>query len=88
MTGTLTVTLYPTADCTGTAVPDAGYAFTLEGDASGSVYQTTNTTFFVGTNLDGTAGGTATSYSWKVHLDTQLTDPADRCESTAITITD
>ena len=58
------------------------------GDASGSVYQTSNTTFFVGTNPDGTPGGQRTAYSWKVHVDTQLDDPADRCESTLITITD
>lgn len=88
MTGTLTVTLYPTANCTGTAVPGQSYPFTLSGDASGTVYQTSNTTFFVGTNPNGTAGGSATSYSWKVHVDTQLDDPADRCESTLITITD
>ena len=88
MTGTLTVTLYPTANCTGTAVPNQTYTFPLAGDATGSVYQTSNTTFFVGTNPNGTAGGTAPSYSWKVHVDTQLDDPADRCESTLITITD
>ena len=89
LNGTLTVTLYPTANCTGTAVPGQSYPFTLSNTASGTAFNTTNTTFFVGTKDDGTAGGAAGNYSWLVHYDdTTLTDPADRCESSNLTITD
>jgi hypothetical protein len=90
LNGTLTVTLYPSIDCTGTAVSGQTYTFNPSGDPSGSVYQTTNTTFFVGTNPDGTAGGAAGSYSWLVHYhDNNLTSPADRCETSTVSpITD
>src|SRR3954453_4610592 len=54
LSGTLTVTLYKgtpggasLADCTNgtaTAVPGQAYTFNPSGDASGTVYQTTNTT--------------------------------------------
>jgi hypothetical protein len=89
LNGTLTVTLYPTADCTGTAVTGQVYSTTFTNSASPQVFQTSNTSFFVGTNPDGTAGGSAPSYSWKVHYDdTILNDPTDRCEKTTLTITD
>jgi hypothetical protein len=97
MNGTLTATLYSgtfsgtAANCTaGTATAVAGqsYSFTLTSAASGSVFQTTNTTYFVGTKADGTAGGANGNYFWLIHLSTQLDDPADRCEGTLITITD
>jgi hypothetical protein len=81
--------LYPTANCTGTAVPGQSYPFTLSNTASGTAFNTTNSTFFVGTKDDGAAGGAAGNYSWLVHYDdTTLTDPADRCESSNLTITD
>jgi len=65
------------------------YTFTPNGDASGTAYQTTNATFFVGTKADGTAGGLAGQYFWLIHyVDTNLTDPTDRCETTTLTITD
>ncbi len=90
LTGTLTVTLYPSINCTGTAVPNQAYTFHPSGVASGTTYTTGNTTFFVGTNPDGTAGAAAGSYSWLVHYDdSTLTDPADHCEkSTLSPITD
>ena len=85
LTGTLTITLYPTIDCTGTAVPNESYSPTVSNAASGSTFSTNNTTFFVGTNPDGTAGGAAGSYSWKVHYaDNNLTSPADHCETSTL----
>jgi hypothetical protein len=85
LTGTLTVTLYPTINCTGTAVSGQTYTFTPSAAASGSTYTTTNTTYFVGTKPDGTAGGTAGSYSWLVQYnDNVLTDPADHCETSTL----
>jgi hypothetical protein len=100
--GTLTVTLYsgtPTVTngvCTAgsaTAVPNQQYTFDTSPngvpDASGTAYNTTNSTFFVGTKSDGTAGGAAGSYFWLIHYDdANLTDPPDRCESSSLTITD
>jgi hypothetical protein len=98
LNGTLTVTLYSgtfsgtAANCTAgtaTAVPNQSYTFTPSGDASGTAYNTTNSTFFVGTKSDGTAGGAAGSYFWLVHYDdSNLTDPPNRCESSNLTITD
>ena len=100
--GTLTVTLYSgsfagTADnCTvGTATAVTGQSYTFDTspsgvpDASGTPYNTTNSTFFVGTNPNGTAGGAAGTYFWLVHyVDVNLTDPTDRCETSSLTITD
>jgi hypothetical protein len=89
LNGTLTVTLYPTDNCTGTAVPGQSYSTTFTNATSPQLFSTSNTTFFVGTNPDGTAGGSAPSYSWKVHYDdTGLNDPTDLCEKTTLTITD
>lgn len=93
------------ANCTvdpneATAVSGQSYTFdTSPGpdpgvpDPSGTVYQTTNSTFFVGTNPDGSAGGAAGSsagnYFWLIDYDdANLADPADRCESSNVTITD
>jgi hypothetical protein len=101
--GTLTVSLYSGtftgtgANCapaaSATAVPGQSYPFdTSPGgvpDASGTAYVTTNSTFFVGTKADGTAGGAAGNYFWLVHyVDNNLTSPTDRCESSNLTITD
>ena len=96
MTGTLTATLYSgtfsgTADnCTSgtaTAVTGQSYSFTLSNTASGTPFNTTNTTFFVGTKADGTAGAAPGTYFWLIHVDTQLTDPADSCETSTVSIT-
>ena len=80
------------ANCTkgtATAVPSQSYTFSPSGAASGTAYNTNNTSFFVGTKDDGTAGGAAGSYFWLIHyVDTNLDDPADRCETTSLTITD
>jgi hypothetical protein len=97
--GTLTATLYrgsftgTAANCapaaTATAISGQVYTFTPNGDASGTAYQTTNSTFFVGTKADGTAGGVAGQYFWLIHyVDTNLTDPTDRCETSTLSITD
>ena len=102
LNGTLTATLYSgtfsgaAANCTAgtaTAVPNQQYTFDTSpggvNDPSGSVYQTNNSTFFVGTNPNATAGGANGTYFWLIHYDdANLTDPTDRCESTLITITD
>lgn len=91
LTGTLTVTLYADATCgaapgsASDAVSGQQYTFHPSGDASGTAYQTTNTTFYVGTKPDGTAGGAAGSYSWLVHyVDSNLTSPADHCETSTV----
>ena len=68
LNGTLTVTLYPSSNCTGTAVPNQSYSTTFANSTSPQVFNTSNRTFFVGTKSDGTAGGTAGAYSWKVSL--------------------
>jgi hypothetical protein len=89
LSGTLTVTLYPSINCTGTAVPGQSYTFTPSGAASGSTYSTSNTdpataghTTF---SVDGSAGAPAGSYSWNVHYDDNtLTDPADHCETSTL----
>jgi hypothetical protein len=82
---------------TASAISGQAYTFTPNGDASGTAYQTSNTdpasanhtTFYVGTKPDGTAGGAAGQYFWLIHyVDTNLTDPTDRCETTTLTITD
>jgi len=101
LTGTLTVTLYRgtftidsqshacTADSTATAISGQQYTFKPSGAASGTAFNTTNTTFFVGTNSDGTAGGADGSYFWLIHYtDSSLTSPPDRCEQRSLTITD
>ena len=100
--GSLTVTLYKgtftivndvcTADATATST---GVTFTQSVDQTNAnptntfTYNTTNSTFFVGTKADGTPGGTNGNYFWLIHFAaTGLTSPNDRCEQTNITITD
>jgi len=82
LNGTLTFTLYHSADCTGTPVSGQSYTVTVTNAASGSSFSTSNATFVV---HDATEG----DYSWKVsYNDNVLTDPADRCEKTNVTIVD
>jgi hypothetical protein len=90
LNGTLTATLYPSNNCTGTAVSGQTYTTTLTSQSSPFVFQTSNTTFYVGTNPDGTAGGAAGAYSWNVHyVDKNLESPTDRCETSTVSpITD
>jgi hypothetical protein len=93
LNGTLTVTLYSGDNCgasSGSAIPDQSYTFpVVDGDKNGVSFNTNNTTFFVGTNPDGTAGGAPGAYSWKVHYeDNALNDPPDRCETSTVSITD
>jgi hypothetical protein len=93
LNGTLTVTLYSGDNCgatSGSAIPGQSYTFNVvDGDKNGASFNTNNTTFFVGTNPDGTAGGAPGAYSWKVHyVDDNLNDPADRCETSTLSITD
>jgi hypothetical protein len=93
LNGTLTVTLYSGDNCGATSgSPITGQSYTFDvvnGDKNGASFNTTNTMFFVGTNPDGTAGGAPGAYSWKVHyVDNNLDDPADRCETSTVSITD
>jgi hypothetical protein len=93
LNGTLTVTLYSGGNCgatSGSAIPGQSYSFNVvNGDKNGVSFNTNNTTFFVGTNPDGTAGGAPGAYSWLVHYDDNvLNDPVDRCETSNVTITD
>ena len=87
LNGTLTFTLYPSADCTGTPVPDQSYIVPVVDAASGSSFSTSNgsdplNTFKVTAANQG-------SYSWLVnYVDVNLTDPPDRCETSTVTITD
>ncbi len=88
LNGTLTVTLYPSSDCTGTAVSNQSYSTTFTNATSPQTFNTTNSTFFVGTKSDGTAGGATGAYSWLVHYaDTKLNSPTDTCESSNVSIT-
>jgi hypothetical protein len=88
------------ANCTAgsaTAVTGQSYTFTVtNGAKTGASFNTSNTdpatsghtTFYVGTNPDGTAGGTTGTYFWLVHYDDNtLTDPTDRCETSTVSIT-
>jgi len=82
LNGTLTFTLYPTSDCTGTAVTGQTYTRTVTNAASGTTFSTSNTTFKVNT-------ANAGDYSWKVHYDdTKLQDPSDTCETSTVSVTD
>jgi hypothetical protein len=82
LNGTLTFTLYPSSDCTGTAVAGQSYSFTLTNAPSPAVRSTTNTTFKVTATNEG-------AYSWLVHYDdATLTDPPDKCETSTVSITD
>jgi hypothetical protein len=98
LNGTLTVTLYhgtPTVTagvCTAgsaTALSGQSYQFPVSNATSPAAFNTTNTTFSVGTNSDGTAGGDAGNYFWLIHYhDNNISSPADRCESSNVSITD
>jgi hypothetical protein len=56
---------------------------------SPQVVQTNNTTQYVGTNPDGTAGNAAGAYFWLIQYnDANAADPPDRCESSSVSITD
>lgn len=98
ITGTLTATLYSgafagtAANCTAgtaTAVSGQQYTFNPSGASSPAVFNTTNTTFFVGTKSDGTAGAAAGTYFWLIHyVDAGLSNPTDRCETSTLSITD
>jgi hypothetical protein len=99
LSGTLTVTLYQgtpggasLSNCTAGTATSTGqvFTFTPSGDASGTAYQTTNTTYFVGTNPGGTAAGANGTYFWLIHYvaSNGLSNPTDRCEKTDITVTD
>lgn len=92
LNGTLTVTLYSGNNCgvtSGSAISGQQYSTTFTNATSPQVFNTSNTTFFVGTKPDGTAGSAAGAYSWLVHYDdSTLVDPADRCETSNVSITD
>ena len=93
LNGKLTATLYPGSTCEGTPVSGQSYTTTLTNQSSPFVFQTTNTTFYVGTNPDKTAGGAAGAYSWKVqYKDEHLSTSAEnevRCETSTVSpITD
>jgi hypothetical protein len=92
LTGDLTIALYQgtftedetgcTPDETATAVTGQSYPFSPSGDASGSTYPTTNSTFLVTTDNDG-------DYFWLATYDDDFVeDPPSHCESTDITVTD
>jgi len=89
LNGSGSITLYSGNNCgatSGSAISGQSYPFTItNGAASGVVEQTSNATYFVGTNPDGSAGGAAGSYSWLVHYDDNtLTDPTDHCETSTV----
>jgi hypothetical protein len=83
--GTLTFQLYSGDNCgvtSGAAVPGQSYSFTLTNVPSPAIRTTTNTTFKVTAANEG-------AYSWLVHYDdATLTDPADKCETSTVSITD
>lgn len=85
LNGTLTFQLYTGDNCgvtSGAAVAGQSYSFTLTNVPSPAIRSTSNTTFKVTAANEG-------AYSWLVHYDdTILTDPADRCETSTVSITD
>lgn len=91
LNGTLTVTLYTGNNCgvtSGAAVTGQQYSHTFSNATSPQIFQTSNTTFFVGTNPDGSAGGAVGDYSWLVHYaDSGLNSPSDICETSNVAIT-
>jgi hypothetical protein len=100
--GTLTVTLYKGAfggtasNCTiGTGVAVSGQSYgpiTVNPGTNSFTYNTTNTTFVVGTNSDGstTGAGTDGTYFWLIHYADSggLNSPSDRCETSTISHND
>jgi hypothetical protein len=94
--GNLTFTLYPTANCTGTAVYSEGPT-AVSGPASGATFHTNNPGgtstggFTVAKTADPTNHvGAPGDYSWLVHYaDTSgLSSPTDKCEVANVSITD
>jgi hypothetical protein len=85
LSGTLTFTLYTGDNCgetSGAPVDGQEYTVNVTNAASGSEFSTSNETFTV-------KAADAGSYSWLVHYDDNvLADPADRCETSTISITD
>jgi hypothetical protein len=85
LTGTLTFTLFTGDNCgatSGAAVPGQEYIVPVVNAPSGTDFSTGNTTFVVDASNQG-------SYSWLVHYDDDnLTDPADECETSTVSITD
>ena len=80
LNGAVTFTLYPTADCTGTAVTGQEYTVNLADEPSPATASTSNTTFKVEL-------ANAGDYSWLVSYDdTFLEDPDPTCETTSLTI--
>jgi hypothetical protein len=90
LNGTLTFQLYTGDNCgvtSGAAVAGQSYSFTLTNEPSPATRTTTN-----GSDPNSTFRVTAANegaYSWLVHYDdTTLTDPADKCETSTVSITD
>ena len=85
LSGTLMFTLYTGDNCgTTSGAPVAGQQYTVNvtNAASGSKFSTSNQTFKV-------KAADAGSYSWLVQYDDNvLADPADRCETSTLSITD
>jgi hypothetical protein len=90
LNGTLKVTLYPGGKCEGTPVSALSpFETTFKEATSPQVFNTTNSTFFVGTKSDGTSGGAGGEYSWKVeYKDSNLENPEAHCEKSSVSITD
>jgi hypothetical protein len=82
VSGVINITLYPTIDCTGTAVPNMSFSSgTLS--RQGSISYTTNNTTTFAVSATG-----ASSYSWLVTFtsDNANVGGSTHCESTALTI--
>jgi hypothetical protein len=80
LSGTLTFTLYETANCTGTAVNGQTYTRDLSGAASPATRSTNNTTYLVSADK---------TVSWLVTFDSSnpnVADSAPVCETTSLTI--
>jgi hypothetical protein len=83
LNGTLTFTLYNDGTCGTTGSAVYSKSVTVTNATSGSTFSTDNTTTVIVVNAN------EGSYSWLVHYDDNvLSDPADRCETTTISITD
>jgi hypothetical protein len=80
LNGTLTITLYETNDCSGTAVAGQAYPFTLTNATSPATRLTTNSTYIVSTGK---------TVSWKVEF--SPTNPnisgSSHCETSTVSIT-
>jgi hypothetical protein len=84
-TGTVTFTLYPTSDCTGTAVYTSSAVNVSNADATASTDDASSQPSAIGAAGNGT-------YSWAIHFDAltpaQLDDQDSCVETTSLTITD